>query len=156
MENNDVRSARAALSAIDAARAAAAERLITPWWYHPILALLAAGVSPASALGGEVGSIVILLIILFGMGLLIGSYKRLTGVWISGFAAGRASWWAVALTVVLFAMFATAYFLHSVSGVVWPVWAAAAVTFVAVIVLGRSFDVTLQASLLSKTSETSP
>lgn len=154
MENNNAGGARAALSSIDAARAVAADRLVTPWWYHPILGLLVAGYFPAITLCGVVGTVIALPIFIGGLAVLVGSYKKLTGVWISGFAAGRASWWTLILVFVILAAALAAYVLHAVSGVVWPVWVAAAVTFVAVNVFGRLFDTTLGASLRASTGGT--
>lgn len=152
MESNDISDARAALSVIDAARAMAADRLFTPWWYHPILGFLAAGYFPAVTLGGVVGTVIAVPIFIGGLVVLVGSYKKRTGVWISGFTAGRASWWAFVLVIVIFAAALAAYALHATSGVVWPVWVAAVAMFLAVNILGRLFDTTLRATLRAKTA----
>lgn len=139
------------MSAIDAARAQAADRLITPWWYHPILGLLTAGYFVAITLGGLVGTLIALPVFIVGLVLLVSNYKKRTGVWISGFAAGRASRWAFGLACVLVAAVLAAFVLHALRGLVWPVWVAAAVTFVAVNCFGRLFDTTLRTSLRAET-----
>lgn len=51
----------------------------------------------AITLGDEVGTVIALAIFIAGPGILVGSYQKLVGVWIFGFAAGRASWWTLAL-----------------------------------------------------------
>ena len=154
METQNDGAAREALSAIDAARTQAADRLITPWWYHPILGLLTAGYFVTITLGGLVGTLIALPVFIVGVVLLVSNYKKRTGVWISGFSAGRASRWAFGLACVLVAAVLTVFVLHALRGLVWPVWVAAAVTFIAVNVFGRLFDTTLRTSLRAGTLST--
>lgn len=122
METQSNDAAREALAAIDAARAQAADRLITPRWYHPILGLLTAGYFVAITLGGLVGILIALPVFVGGVVLLVSNYKKRTGVWISGFSAGRASRWAFGLAAVLVAVVLAAFVLHALRGLVWPVW----------------------------------
>ena len=145
MEKQSYDEARAALSAIDAGRSAAAARLVSPLWYHPILGILVAGYLAAAASHSIIVTLVALPIFLAGVFALIALYKKITGLWISGFKAGRASWWAAAMTVSLVVLFVLAY------AQIWNVWTAAATAFIAVNVFGLLFDRTLRSSLRAGT-----
>lgn len=145
MENQTKDDARAAFAAIDAGRAAAAEHLVSPLWYHPVLGLLTAGYLVAVTSGSIVATLIAVPIFLGGLFALMASYKKITGVWISGFKAGRASWWAAAMGGVVVILFGFAY------AQIWPTWVAAAATFIAVNVFGLLFDKTLRASLRAGT-----
>jgi hypothetical protein len=139
--------AQAALHLVTASRAEVADRLITPWWYHPALGLLVAGVVAAPA----ARSLVVLygapLLCALGCAVLATVYSRMTGVWINGFNAGRASRWAVALGVVN----AGAIVLGGAVTMAfdwWPVPLVLAVLVVPVtVVLGRQFDAAIRAEL---------
>lgn len=145
MENQARDEARAALAAIDAGRTAAAERLVSPLWYHPILGILVAGYLAAVASRSVIVTFVALPIFFAGVFALVSVYKKITGLWISGFNAGRASWWAAAMGAVLAILFGLA------CAQVWSVWAAATTAFIAVNVFGLLFDRTLRASLRAGT-----
>ena len=147
MESNAVNEARKALAAIDGAKLNAAGRLITPWWYHPVLGLLAATFVVAYTTGGPVTMVVVGLVYFVGIGILVGVYKAKTGVWINGLRAGKASWWTVPLMVIMIACLGGAYYFHAVMGLQWPAWLAAALVFSAVNIFGRRFDTALRAQL---------
>ncbi len=147
MENNAANEARSALAAIDGARSAAAERLTTPWWYHPVLGLLVAAFVVAYTTGGPVTMVVVGLGYFLGIGILVGVYKARTGVWINGLTAGKASWWTVPLVVIMIACVGGAYYFHAAMGLQWPAWLAAALVFSAVNIFGRRFDVALRTQL---------
>ena len=90
----------ASLQAVAAARRAAADRLVTPWWYHPVLGALFAGYAVSIALGNAwvlLGGIVVFFA---GLALLVSAYRRKTGIWLSGFQAGGATKWAYLMGVV--------------------------------------------------------
>src|SRR4051812_19326920 len=99
--NGDVESmygdARLALDAVRHGQAAAADRLVTPAWYHPALGGLEAML--VLACGAEALWVLPVALVLFslGVGLLVKVYKTRTGMWISGYSAGRASRWAYCL-----------------------------------------------------------
>ena len=135
------------LAVIADTRAAVADRLITPWWYHPILGLLLAGYVVAISLGSTVVKAVAVVLFVVACGALARTYRRLTGVWISGFEAGRAGRWAKGLgglvAVVTLTAWATAYWAN----LTWPVWCLAVAAFVGTVVLGRRFDTALRAQL---------
>ena len=145
MENQSLDEARAALSAIDAGRTAAAERLVSPLWYHPILGILVAGFLAALTSRSIIITLIASPIFFAGVFALVSVYKKITGLWISGYNAGRASWWAVAMSVSLLILYGLAY------AQVWSAWAAAITAFIAVNVFGLLFDRTLRASLRAGT-----
>ncbi|RSM58373.1 hypothetical protein DMB66_29310 [Actinoplanes sp. ATCC 53533] len=135
------------LAIIAAARAAVADRLITPMWYHPIFGLLLAGYVLGVSLGDTTARLITSLLFAGGCLALASAYRRLTGVWISGFEAGPASRWAVALGVLLGALVAAGWAITYWTGLSWPAWCLAAVAFAAGNVLGRKFDTALRAQL---------
>ncbi|MFB9164617.1 hypothetical protein [Arthrobacter psychrochitiniphilus] len=150
MENQSAREAQEALTAIASARSNAAERLTTPWWYHPVLGLLAAMFVVTITIGGTVAIIAVTVVYFLGLGVLMGAYKKKTGMWINGLTAGKASWWTLPLLVVVVGGMAGAYYFHAEKGLDWPAWVAGIVVFVAVNVFGRGFDVALRKQLREK------
>lgn len=138
------------MAAIDGARASAADRLVTPWWYHPVLGLLAAVFVVAMTIGGTWVMVVVVVVYFAGLGVLMGAYKKQTGLWINGLTAGKATWWTLPLVVIMVAGMGAAYYLHAGKGLDWPAWLAGAVVFVAVNVFGRLFDRALRADLRSR------
>ena len=140
-------TARDSLELIAAARSAAADRLITPWWYHPVLGLLAAQLVLGYALGGAVVRIACLVVYLLGIALLVRAYRAMTGMWISGLRPGRARRSAIAIGVLFAACMIAATVGHDIAGHWWPAAVAAAVALAGAIVLGRRFDDVLRAEL---------
>lgn len=146
-EIDDAQDPQVALDAIGQARADVAEKLITPWWYHPVLGLLVAGFVLLYAFGNVLALIIGIALYFAGIAALISSYRRMSGLHVNGMRSGKASlwaWWLVALFVagtilgVVFARFAD---------INWPAWLAAGFLFVAVILLGRSYDAARRAEL---------
>jgi hypothetical protein len=135
------------LAIIAEARAAVADRLTTPRWYHPILGLLLAGYIVALSLGSTVVKAVAVVLFVAACGALASTYRRLTGLWISGFHAGRAGRWAKALGALVAVATATSWSIAYWTELTWPVWCLAAVAFVSAVVLGRRFDTALRAQL---------
>jgi hypothetical protein len=140
MENKQNDDIHRSFAAIDAGRAAAADRLVTPVWYHPILGILAAGYMIAITLGGTVTLLIAVAVFLVAVPTLVSAYKRQTGVWIWGFSAGRASVWSVLMGMLLLAAFLAMTTIHESQGLVWPVWGIAALVIPMVIIVGRQFD----------------
>jgi hypothetical protein len=135
------------LAVVAEARAAAADRLVTPTWYHPILGLLIAGYVLGLSLGGATVRLITCLLFAVGCLTLVTAYRRLTGVWVSGFEAGPASRWAKALGLLVGVLLAAGWAITYWTHLSWPAWCLAAVAFVACIVLGRKFDTALRAQL---------
>lgn len=129
------------------ARRSAADRLTTPWWYHPVLGLLLAAYVMAFSSWNRVVISITVPLVFVGIGALVYAYRRRTGVWISGFSAGRASRWAYAVgglaAICMVAAVGIAYW----TSLVWPSWCLAAVAWLAVIVIGRKFDTAVRAQL---------
>lgn len=74
--------AAAALRQVQAGRAAAARRLPTPWWFHPLLGLALATMLGAFSLPPPAATMVLGASLLAQL-LLYGLYRRLTGVWVN-------------------------------------------------------------------------
>ena len=139
--------AQAALAVVHSARTSLADRMVTPWWYHPVLGLLLGGLIAVQAVPWVLLQAAYLLFYLLGILLLAKSYRRCTGVWVSGMRPGRARRWAFGLTVVVVLLFAGSFILHQVTD-----WEAAPLTAGALIVpltifCGRRYDVALRADL---------
>ncbi|PZE82166.1 hypothetical protein [Curtobacterium sp. MCBD17_032] len=148
MENeSDLDRARAALAAVDATRASVADRLVTPWWYHPTLGLLVAAYLVGYAVGDTIVRMTVLVAFFVGIGVLTTVYRRRTGVWVSGHRAGAATRWAVAMGVAAVVLVLTALGVHAATDLLWPVWVCAAIVFVVIVVLGRRFDARLRSEL---------
>ena len=139
MESNQVDPSQS-LQDIADAQDAAATRLTTPIWYHPILGFLAAGYLIAFALGTTKVHSVALIVFLAALAALVRAYRRHTGMWISGFGAGKASRWAYALSALFVTSFAAAKIPYEVADVRWPTWVAAATVLAGTITLGHLFD----------------
>ena len=101
----DPSTAAADLAALQADRAAMADRAMQPWWYDALLGLLVFGfVSSYSARENWV-TLVALVVLLGGCLALMSAYKRITGFWVNGFRPGRTQkavrTWLVGYTLVL-------------------------------------------------------
>jgi hypothetical protein len=131
----------AALAAIAGQRREAAERLVTPWWYHPALGLLvgamvaAQGAPTAIRLG-------VLALFFVGLAALVRAYQRLTGLWVSGYRRGPAGRVTIGLAVVYLASVLVAIVVGG-----WWAIGAGAVVLAATVVLGRAFDEALRREL---------
>ncbi|GAB3624088.1 hypothetical protein GCM10027418_21720 [Mariniluteicoccus endophyticus] len=144
-----------ALADVDGSNAAIAERLVTPWWYHPVLGLALGALCLVS--GRVVESP--LLAVMAGAGvalvsaLLVGVYRRRTGLWVGPAQTGprsRALWLAHSgLTIVVLV---AAFGSGGHPTLAWLPWAAAAVALVGTIVLGRAVDAALRDEIRSGTA----
>lgn len=74
--------AAAALDQVQAGRAAAARRIPTPWWFHPLLGLALAVMLGAFSLPQPASTVVVGASLLAQL-LLYWLYRRLTGVWLN-------------------------------------------------------------------------
>ena len=135
------------LDAIADTRAAVADRLVTPWWYHPIFGVLIAGYVAGTGYGNSLVKMATVLLFFAAVAVLAKAYQRLTGVWVSGFDAGRASRWATALGAMVGVIAVAAWVVGDYTDLHWPVWALAATGLAGTIILGRGFDNALRAQL---------
>ena len=153
MERNE--SSSTELAAVSASRRKLAERIYTPWWYHPALGALAGLLVLAS--GGSIGyGLVVMPLILlgaFGLSLL---HRHLSGVELRGPTApdgGRRG--RVVLTIFVISLVvcgAFAYLLARELGLSWAPWALAAVALTTTITAGRAYDGSIRAQLRGSNS----
>lgn len=76
-----------------------ARRAVAPWWYHPALGGLAGGLIAVQAAPTGFRAAYFALFAV-GLILLVQAYRKKTGVWVSGWRAGRTRW----VTAVLAAL----------------------------------------------------
>jgi hypothetical protein len=151
--NSDVDAAfgpEDALAAVNAGRAALADRLVTPWWYHPILGLLFGGMVAASALPSAWATALVWAVGGGGVAVLAGTYRRMTGV---GLDSGRGlppNPWYLATMAVFLGALALGLGLED-AGWSWGPLLAGALVVPAVVVLGRKGDVLLRDQLRTPT-----
>jgi hypothetical protein len=148
MENKD--SARDALAAVAGTRAALADRLITPWWYHPILGVLVAlvGLLTGRVLGSRGAAVAVLPVL--GMFALAATYRRLTGVDLVGSpldTGSRARRLLYLLIAVIGVCLAGCFIAGYEFGLLWVPWLLGAVAIVLVTVIGRAYDRALREHL---------
>jgi hypothetical protein len=134
---------KAALAAISKQRHEAAERLVTPWWYHPVLGLLVGGYVVAQTVDSVVVRLVAVAVLLVGLAVLVRAYRRLTGLWVSGYRRGPAG----RITLLLAAVYVAAVLVAVLIGNVAASLVAGAAVVVLTVVLGRRFDEALQEEL---------
>jgi hypothetical protein len=137
MESNDLDrdTAAAQLAALQADRAALADRVLQPWWYDVALGLLLFGFLSSYAFDSLWITFPALVVFFAGLGALVSTYRRITGVWVT--IGGRAlAVWAVLVLVVLVPAFVLAegYDQH------WAMVVAGAVLGVAVALFGRRWS----------------
>ncbi len=75
-------AARAALAQVEAGRVAAARRVSTPWWFHPLLGAALAAMLAALSLPGPAVAVVLVLALAAQVAL-YALYRRLTGLWVN-------------------------------------------------------------------------
>src|SRR5688572_10847683 len=80
MESDTPDGARASLNSVAAARAGLAGRLVTPWWYHPVLGLLVAQHVLAQGLENSNWTLPSALLLFTGCLTLVLAYRRRTGI----------------------------------------------------------------------------
>jgi len=131
--------ARTALAHLDEDRAALAQRIVTPWWYHPALGVIAATFAGAHVLPGA-GALMAIALGVVAIPTLMSLYARQTGVVVTKPAGPRSRRFLGAMLIVLVAAMVCAL-LFKLTGVD-PLWglAPAMVTFVATVILGRRYD----------------
>jgi len=127
--------ARASLDEVRRIEVDLADRMVTPWWYHPGLGLVEALMVSSIALPKSL-SFPALVLGLAGLGILVRKYQSLTGLGMSTQYFALARGWAVALLVVI----AAALVLMLLVDQPVVIAATALVVFVATLVLGRRAD----------------
>jgi len=84
----DTTAAAAELAALDADRAALAERVVQPWWYDALLGLLVAGFISSYSTRNVWVILAAFLVLALGLRGLMAVYRRITGMWVSGLRPG--------------------------------------------------------------------
>ncbi|WP_033338749.1 hypothetical protein [Catenuloplanes japonicus] len=144
MEND----AAAQLAAINDTRSAVADRLITPWWYHPALGTALAVYVVGLSLGNTAVRLATVAVFVAFCVVLTRTYRRMTGVWVSGAdAKGVAGRWATAMGAMVGVIAIAGWLIGAYTDLDWPVWCLAVVVLAGTIVLGRRFDAALRAQL---------
>ena len=141
MENNTP------LDDVAAARNAAADRLVSPWWYHLVLGTVMAAYVVATSFQNPWVTLPAVVVLLVVVRVLMSAYQRLTGVWVDGLAPGPQRRWTFVMAAVLVVAMLTGIFLPRLADVCWPTYVIAALLVPATVVLGRRFDETLRRSL---------
>jgi len=85
----DRTTAAADLAALQAGRAAVADRAMQPWWYDVALGLLVFGLISSYSAHESWVTAAALVVFLAGCGALMAAYKRITGFWVNGLRPGR-------------------------------------------------------------------
>jgi hypothetical protein len=139
--------AAAALESIGERRGELADRLLTPAWYHPVLGLLAGGLIASAEAHRWWVFLSAFVVYAVGCGVLVSSYRKLTGIWVGGLRrgpAGRVSMW---LMGALYAVAGLAALLDLALGVRGAFVVGGVVAVGLVVVLGRRFDEALRSEL---------
>jgi len=134
MESNDIdRDAAAAqLAALQANRAALADRVLQPWWYDVALGLLLFAFLASYAFDSLWVTFPALVVFGAGLGALVSAYRRITGIWVNLTARALVLWGAIVVVVLVPAfVLAEGYDQH------WAMVVAGAVLGVALAVFGR-------------------
>jgi hypothetical protein len=128
---------------------------VTPAWYHPVLGVLAGGLIATAEAHNLAVFLGALLVYAVGCGVLVSSYRRLTGIWVSGLRRGPAGRVSLMLAGTLYVIAGLAALLGLGFGVPGAFVAGGAAAAVAVIVLGRRFDDAVQAQVDGPTATAS-
>jgi hypothetical protein len=138
--------AAASLDLVDRARSDLADRLVTPWWYHPALGLIEAAFVVSFAMP-TLWRLVLVVVAIAALGGLTRAYSRLTGLAVFG-----GSYWTMARgwIIALLSVIVVALGLSLLGGSVLVSLAAAALAFVATVVCGRRADMAIRARLRAR------
>lgn len=148
METNE--GIGAELAAVAASRQKLADRLYTPWWYHPLLGGFVGLL--LLAIGNSFGrDLLILPIAVFGIVGLGPLYRKISGIDLYGPHAPDGGPTGRAILAILLASFvvcaACSYLLGRELGWAWAPWTLAAVILVATTLAGRAYDERLRAQV---------
>jgi hypothetical protein len=84
----DRAAAAADLAALQAGRAAIADRAMQPWWYDVVLGLLVFQLLASYSAHRNWVTAVALVVLLAGCAALMAAYRRITGFWVNGLRPG--------------------------------------------------------------------
>ncbi|WP_299955280.1 hypothetical protein [uncultured Modestobacter sp.] len=137
MESNrlDRDDATAQLAALQADRAALADRVVPPWWYDVALGLLLFGFLASYAFDSLWVTFPATLVFCAGLGALVAAYKRVTGIWVNIDGPHLALWAALVLVVL-----GPAFVIQKAFDQHWVMVVAGAVLGIAVTLFGRHWS----------------
>lgn len=147
MESDSRAEAAQALATITATRASLADRLVTPWWYHPAIGLLLGGLVASQAIDSVALRNLVLVPYFAGVFALMSAYRKRTGLWVNGMLVGAGRRYVIALAVILGVLFVISVLGGVGAGKDWIPLAAGATCVPVVVYLGRRFDRALRADL---------
>ena len=130
------------------ARQAVAARVVTPWWYHPALAGLVFVFIAGNA--SQRWSMATFLVYCAGLVWLVTAYRKLTGVWVSGWNLRGGRVYAWLLLAVLLGALGISYAVRWGQLEPWCAWVAAATSALVAWWAGRRFDGAFRASLQAR------
>jgi hypothetical protein len=134
--------AATALAAIDEAGAAVAERLITPWWYHPIYAALTGLIVASMGMPRGVGTGAVVTGAI-GLPVLLTVYRNHTGLGtVTGYGFAVLKWMVLVVVAML-----TAAVVVLIARRPWVTVSATAAFMPVAFIAGRCVDNALRASL---------
>lgn len=143
-----VDQARAQLEDLAVAQQAVAARVVTPSWYHPALAGLVFVFIAGNALPRW--SMVTFFVYCAGLVWLVTTYRKLTGVWVSGWNVRGGRGYAWLLLAVLLAALGVSYAVRWGDLEPWCAWAAAATSALVTWWAGRRLDTAFRAHLQTR------
>lgn len=134
------RQAQDVLAGLDADQALLAQRIVTPWWYHPVLGGILAVIVISYALLPLGYPFLAVAAGLVAMVLLLRSYSRHYGVEVTGWLGPRTRRLQVAVGILVGACILSSSVIMLVGVSAWWALLPAAAVFSGVIVLGRRYD----------------
>ena len=146
-ENMGREEAERMLDVDSQAKIAAATALVTPWWYHPLLGLLGGLIIASYAIPNPFVRGGALIVYAIGAGMLVSAYKKLTGVWVSGFRRGPAGRVAIGLSILLVLIYLSTFIADAIFDIPWLFLVAGLITVLVIVWRGRAFDRALRKEL---------
>jgi len=144
---------RDALADVAATRSSVADRLLTPWWYHPALGVILAALVLVGALDlPNPVRIPVAVACAAAIGLLVFAYQRVTGLWVDLRNLGPISlrWWFAYLVMVIVIVgisLVPSFTDHGLPG--WTTALLIVSILLGTIVLGRRMDAAMRTEIRS-------
>jgi hypothetical protein len=146
METHET-DARAALDAIAEGRRRMADRVVTPWWYHPALGILVGALMAVPSTQERWAIVAVDVAGAIGLAVLTQAYRNRTGVWPASKLRGPAGRLRIVYVAVILVVYFTCAALEFVAGWRGATVVAGAVVAVLTVVYGRRYDEKLRAEL---------
>ncbi|WP_205323683.1 hypothetical protein [Glycomyces sp. YM15] len=141
--------AQAALAAVQESRSDMADRLITPWWYHPVLGVLVGGLITVATIGVAFPVLMgVIAVYALGVFLLMSAYRRKARVWMSGFDGGPKARRSITLLLIVTLAIAIAGSVFSMGlEIRWTALLTGLAVGVTMTLWGRHYDKVVRAEL---------